>query len=80
MGTDSINVDSIQAQEQTSWANARDKLHSHVDFGLCCIRNKPSFCSGSCDEIHVRRKLQNKTSLQYLNFLDTHLKQNTLET
>ena len=32
MGTDSINVDSLQAQKQTSWANARVKLHSHVQF------------------------------------------------
>ena len=37
------------------------------------IQNKPSFCSGSCNEIHARRKLQNKTSLKYLNFLETHL-------
>ena len=44
------------------------------------LKNKPSFCSGSCDEIHVRKKLQNKTSLKYLNFLETHLTQNTFET
>ena len=30
------------------------------------IINKPSFCSGSCDEIHARSKLQNKTSLNTL--------------
>ena len=24
-------------------------------------KNKPSFCSGSCDEIHATTKLQNKT-------------------
>ena len=40
MGTDSINVDSIQAQEQTSWANTRVKLHSQVHFGLYCIRKQ----------------------------------------
>ena len=42
--------------------------------------NKPSFCLDSCDEIHARRKFQNKTSLKYLNLLETHLTQNTLET
>ena len=31
------------------------------------IVNKP-FCSGSCDEIHARTKLQNKTSL-YIYFI-----------
>ena len=35
--------------------------------------NKPSFCSGNCDEIHVRRKLESKTSLKHWNFLETHL-------
>ena len=34
------------------------------------VEHKPSFCSGSCDEIHARRKLQNKTSLKYVTFLD----------
>ena len=28
------------------------------------FRNKPSFCSGSCDKIHATKKLQNKTSLK----------------
>ena len=45
-------------------------------------KNKPSFCSGSCNEIHARKKLQNKTSLKNSwntlenfnwNFLETHL-------
>ena len=40
MGTDSINVDSLQAQKQTSWANARVKLHSHVHFGLMLHQKK----------------------------------------
>ena len=56
------------------------------------LENKPSFCSGSCDEIQARSKLQNKTSLNTLwktleaffssNFLETHLTLplNTLET
>ena len=26
---------------------------------------KPSFCSGSCDEIHAKTKSQNKTSLKH---------------
>ena len=44
--------------------------------------NKPSFCSGSCDEIHDTTKLQNRTSLKdFWNFLwyflDTFF--NTLE-
>ena len=29
------------------------------------VNNKPSFCSGSCGEIHATTKLQNKTSLKY---------------
>ena len=28
-------------------------------------KNKPSFCSGSCNEIHARTKSQNKTSLKH---------------
>ena len=31
----------------------------------CMFTNKPSFCSGSCDEIHARTKLQNKTKLKH---------------
>ena len=27
-------------------------------------KNKPSFCTGSCDEIHATSKWQNKTSLK----------------
>ena len=54
---------------------AINAIFQTVQFG-----NKPSFCSGSCNEIHARRKLQNKTSLKYLNFLETQLTQNTLET
>ena len=43
--------------------------------------NMPAFYSGSCNEIHARTKLQNKTSLKYFwnaletlwNFLETHM-------
>ena len=37
-------------------------------------KNKPSFCSGSCYEIHAKTKWQNKTSLKHSsNTLDTSL-------
>ena len=59
-------------------------------FYLSWIKNKPSFCSGSCNEWHVATKLQNKSSLKhskntlhfFWKFLETRvtLSLNTLET
>ena len=58
-------------------AERKSKPHSRVKFLLNVLiklvhylklskKNKPSFCSGSCNEIHARTKLQNKTSLNSL--------------
>ena len=44
-------------------------LFSHL---ICFMTNKPSFWTGSCDEIHATTKWQNKTSLKdYWNTFET---------
>ena len=40
------------------------KIEKNVTVGRFAIKNKPSFCSGSCDEIHAATKLKNKISLK----------------
>ena len=65
---------------QTSSLNKLGTKIIELFFRQVYRKNKPSFCSGSCGEIHARRKLQNKTSLKYFNFLETQLTLNTLET
>ena len=48
-----------------------ESIKKRTDFlGLSLFQNKPSFCSGSCDEIHAT-KLQKKL---HLKILDTSLK------
>ena len=45
----------------------------NISFFFCIFRqHKPFLCSGSCDEIHPRTKLQNKTSLKdSWNYIET---------
>ena len=42
----------------------------HRETAKYSVKNKPYFCSGSCDEIHATTKLQNKT---HWNILETPL-------
>ena len=59
-------ADKEKADREIKEAEADYKFRARKqEFGDLLNINKPSFCSGSCDEIHATTNLSNITSLKH---------------